>query len=66
MRIKFVRDYKLNRRGQTAEVSQKEALGLIHRGAAILSKDLTSDDYKTLDEEQANGQPAKLRPDKRR
>jgi hypothetical protein len=59
MRIKIVKDHKQHRKGQTLEVSPNEAFGLIDCGVAVLSKDLTPDDYKQAGGK--NGKSTQLR-----
>jgi hypothetical protein len=59
MRIKFIKPNKYHKAGDIADVSPNVAFGLIDSGIAIISKDITS-----LDEEQANGKPIKLRTNK--
>lgn len=44
LRIRFTTDYKNNRKGDIKEVSRNEAFGLIDRGVAIISKDMTARD----------------------
>ena len=49
-------------KGQVISVKDSEAMKLIKKGKAILSKDMTPEDYKlTSDEEQADGHTTKLR-----
>jgi hypothetical protein len=60
MRIKFVKDYRGKKQGDTTDVSPNEAFGLIDSGVAIISKDLTPGDYKQAGEN--NGKYTKLRP----
>lgn len=60
MRVKFIRDYRGNKKGSTLEVSPNEAFGLIDAGNAIVTKDLVPDDYKQAGDK--NGKPTKLRP----
>lgn len=57
MRVKYLRDHKGHSKGSVVSVSPNEAFGLIDSGVAIISKDLTEQDYKTnhQDEEQADG-----------
>jgi hypothetical protein len=62
MRIKFVRSTRFYKQGDIADISRNEAFGLIDSGAAILTKDMTSQDHKiTSDEGQADVKPTKLR-----
>ena len=48
MRVKFIKANKYNKPGDIAEVSPNVAFGLIDAGIAIITKDLTSDDYKVV------------------
>lgn len=54
MRIKIVKKHRQYKQGDIVEVSKNEAFGLLDSGVGVLSKDMVQDDYKTLDEEQAN------------
>lgn len=67
MRVKFIKDYKGHAKGSILEVSKNEAFGLIDSGVAQVTKDMTSEDYKVSksDEEQADGKPTFVRPNKR-
>jgi len=42
VRIKIVKDFDMHRVGQVKQVTPNEAHGLIDRGVAILSKDITA------------------------
>jgi len=63
MRVKFVKSNKYHKAGDVADVSPNVGFGLIDSGIAIISKDMTTSDYKITksDEEQADGKPTKLR-----
>lgn len=41
LRIRFIQDHKNNKSGDIKEVSRNEAFGLIDKGVAIISKDIT-------------------------
>lgn len=59
IRVKILKDNKHGKAGEIVVIDRNEGFGLIDSGQAILSKDMTSQDYKSkaLDEEQANGKP---------
>lgn len=63
-RIKLIKDSKYGKRDDIITVSNNEAFGIIDSGIGIITKDIISTDIKTksLDEEQANGNTTKLRP----
>lgn len=67
MRVKFVKDSKSYKKGDTAEVSPNVGFGLIDSGLAVVSKDMAEQDYKVTksDEEQADGKPTFVRSNKR-
>jgi hypothetical protein len=46
IRIKIVRDHKDFHKGEVKFVSSNEAFGLIERGIAMVSKDMTSGDME--------------------
>jgi len=46
MRIKITKDYKEYRSGEIVDVSRNVAFGLIDRGLAKVTKDMTSRDIK--------------------
>ncbi len=46
-RVKIIRDHKQLKSGQTLTVSPNVAFGLIDSGVAELTKDMTTDDYRT-------------------
>lgn len=46
MRIKIVKSSHRYKAGETVEVSNNVAFGLIDSGVGVISKDLTPDDYK--------------------
>lgn len=45
IRVKFIRNHKDYRKGQTIALSPNEAFGLIDKGYAMVSKDLVAEDY---------------------
>lgn len=47
MRIRIIKDYKDYSKGDVVEVSNNVAFGLIDRGVAKLTKDVTSGEYQT-------------------
>ncbi len=47
-RIKFIKNHKDYRVGDTGTFSNNEAFGLIDSGFAVVSKDMTSNDYKVV------------------
>lgn len=49
MRVKMVKSDKRYTKGETVDVSPNVAFGLIDKGAAILSKDMNTDDYRQSD-----------------
>ena len=63
LRVKLLKPTKYGSVGSVVVIDRNEAFGLIDSGQAIISKDLTAQDYKTkaLDEEQANGKTNKRR-----
>lgn len=46
-RVKFIRSYKQYRQGDIESLSNNEAFGLIDSGYAIISKDMTAQDYQS-------------------
>lgn len=64
MRIKIVKKHRQYKVNEVVEVSKNEAFGLLDSGVGVISKDMVETDYKTLDEEQANGITTKLRTHK--
>lgn len=46
MRVRFIKKHKDYASGDVIEVTPNVAFGLIDSGYAILSKDMTEDDYK--------------------
>lgn len=58
-RIKFIKAHKQYKQGEVTVIDNNEAFGLIDSGVAILTKDMTSDDYKQAGV--TNGKPFKLR-----
>lgn len=62
-RVKIVKPIKGFTVGSVVVIDNNEAFGLIDSGSAILTKDIVATDVKikSLDEEQANGKPTKLR-----
>ena len=44
-RIKIITNYKQYKAGDTLEVTNNVAFGLIDKGVAVISKDMTSRDY---------------------
>jgi len=64
-RIRITRDYRQYRKDQVVVMDNNEAFGLIDSGVAVLSKDMTSSDYKVKsDEVQADGKHTILRINK--
>jgi len=47
-RIKFVKDTNGYRQGDTVNIDDLMAVDYVQKGYAILSKDMTPKDYKTL------------------
>lgn len=47
MRIKFVKMWKHYQPGEVVVIDRPKALGLIKSGIAVMSKDMTPDDYNT-------------------
>ena len=47
LRVKIVKAHKKYSVGETVEVTRNEAHGLIDGGFAIMSKDMTANDYPT-------------------
>lgn len=60
MRVKMVKSNKFHKAGEVVEVSPNVAFGLIDSGMAVLSKDMTPDDYKQAGVK--HGKFTKLRP----
>lgn len=58
-RIKFLKSYKQYKTGQIEVIDNNEAFGLIDSGIAIISKDMTPDDYKQAGDK--NGKSTQLR-----
>ncbi len=46
MRVKFIRDHELYRKGQIIVADKQQAKLLIKLGVAVISKDMTIDDIK--------------------
>lgn len=46
MRVKYLKDHKGKRKGETEEVSRNVAFGLIDSGVAEITKDMSPDDYR--------------------
>ena len=61
-RVKLLKPNKYGKVNEVVVIDNNEAFGLIDSGAAILTKDMTSDDYRTSGE--VNGKPTQLRPHK--
>jgi hypothetical protein len=65
VRVKITRNQGSYKQGDIIEVSKNVAFGLIDSGIAIISKDMTEEEYKlTSDEVQADGKSTKLRTNK--
>lgn len=47
MRIKFVKDYHQYTKGQVIQVTSNIGVGFVDKGLAIISKDMTPNDYST-------------------
>lgn len=62
LRVKILKDNKHGKKGQIVVIDKNEAFGLIDSGVAEITKDMTSDDYRTSGDK--NGNPTQLRPDK--
>jgi hypothetical protein len=45
IRVKFLRNHKEHKEGDTVFLSPNEAFGLIDSGVAIVSKDMVANDY---------------------
>jgi hypothetical protein len=45
IRVKIVKDYRDYRAGQVLELEPNVAFGLVDSGKAIISKDITTEDY---------------------
>ena len=62
MRVKIIKSQGKYREGEIIEVSKNVAFGLTDSGVGIVTKDITKQDIKVKsDEEQADGDPIKLR-----
>lgn len=59
MRVKFIKAYKGHQKDTVYDASPNEAFGLIDAGVAILTKDMTPDDYKQAGDK--DGSITKLR-----
>lgn len=47
MRVKIIKDHPKHKKGITLNVSPNEGFGLIDSGYAILTRDVTEQDFKT-------------------
>jgi hypothetical protein len=61
MRLKIIKKTYHYSVGQIVDVSKNEGFGLLDTGSAIISKDMTPDDYKQAGDK--NGNITKLRTD---
>lgn len=59
IRVKLLKDTKYGNKGSVVVMDNNEAFGLIDGGSAVVSKDMTPDDYKQAGDN--NGKPTKLR-----
>lgn len=64
IRVKLLKDWQGNRKGSVVVIDRNEAFGLIDSGKAVISKDMTPDDYKQAGDH--NGSITKLRTNNRR
>lgn len=62
LRVKILKDNKHGKKGQIVVIDKNEAFGLIDSGVAEITKDMTSDDYRTSGDK--NGNPTQLRSNK--
>lgn len=47
MRIKFIKDFHQYRKGQISHMTSNIAQGFVSKGVAVVSKDMTTQDYST-------------------
>lgn len=62
LRVKLLKPTKYGSVGNVVVIDRNEAFGLIDSGQAILTKDMTSDDYKQAGD--THGSSTKLRTNK--
>lgn len=66
MRIKIIKDYRIYKKDQVLVVSPNIAFGLVDSGIAIVSKDMTPDDYKQAGDKDGNNTQLRLNKPRRR
>lgn len=59
LRVKLLKDTKYGSKGSIQVIDNNEAFGLIDNGSAVISKDMTPDDYKQAGD--TNGKPTRIR-----